>query len=114
MDSTFVEILKNLTIETIDMVKTSSPIVWEMFRQRVIAVATTGLWIGIAGLILGFLLFPIGIYAIKKHEREVGLWSFIFGVLMLVAFGIVLGVNYINLLSIDYLTAIKIIETIKP
>lgn len=114
MDSTFVEILRNLTVETIDMVKASSPLVWEMTKQRVMIIATTGIRLGGVGIVISFFLFALGIYAFKKDVDDISVWFFVFGFTLLVISTIVCCSNWVSLHSVDYLTTLRILEMIKP
>ena len=114
MDSTFVEILKNLTVDTIDMVKTSSPVVWEMVRQRVLVTATVWSWVGGIITVIGFIFISLSIFLGIRDGDDDGEGLFFFSFCVFVIFGIIAIINMINLYTIDYVTATKILRMIKP
>lgn len=114
MDSTFVDILKDVTLQSIEFVKLNSPYLWAMARQRVFAVVIAGI---LAGAVLT-LLSVIGSYIIHKFaqredDNEIYWYLLVFAMIFVIGMGVILG-NLPTLFSIDYATMEKIITLIKP
>lgn len=115
MDSTFVNILKDVTLQSIEFVKVNSPYLWEMTRQRVMIIATMGMVTGAIILFLSIAILPYVIHKVAKKEKDNEIYWFLLipGFVSLIGIGVTLS-NLVTLYSIDYVTMRTMILLIKP
>lgn len=103
------ELLKDVTLESIEAVKTAAPQVWAMTRQRVLVSNVVGL---IINAVFAVPLAIIGILCIKYFGKD-DLGPTLSALIILTAiivFSFTLLSNYIvNLYTLDYATMEKII-----
>jgi len=121
MDSTMVELIRDfgdqvgkLSASAVIAIKDSSPIIWDVVRQRLIAEAIMYELLGVILIISSAVLLWLGIKCVKDWKEEKALALIAPVGIVLLCLGITFIIcNIITLLSLDYATAGRIVELIK-
>lgn len=107
MDSTLVNLLKDLTLQSVELIKTAAPEVWAMTYQRVFIEACAQLWGGLFFLSLGVVSIILSVT--KREDWGDGIiLTFIAAVFCFVAAFILIPVGLITLYSLDFETLSRI------
>ncbi len=126
MDSTLVALARDIGtqvgdigIASIEALQEAAPVVWAVVRQRVIASNSVGLGFCTIAVIMSIALGFFARYTNKQQEWDSDVRDVIIGVsigiiiIVCIVTLVIVPLCLIELLSIDYTTAVKMMELIK-
>ena len=102
MDSSFVDLAKTVTLQGIEAIRNTAPVVYQAAYERAYADAVIGITAGIIFASISVMFLCVGLYGIKEDDDEYKATGFVFCVLFALISIIVLGINLANYYSLDF------------
>ena len=105
------EVLKNVTIESIQYVKDTAPFLWETVYRRIVTVAYAKFFSGLFLFIIGILASIFGINEVCKcnsYNNDGYIDISVAGICLIIIGIVFFAFSIVDFYSLDYLTMVRI------